>query len=50
MNDWFIITGAAMIGFQLPEAFAAFGKVRVATIMNIWWATACALIAAGLVL
>lgn len=50
MTAWLLIIGAGMIGFQIPEAFAAFGKMPVALIMNIWWAVGCALIAAGLVL
>ena len=50
MTQAFIIIGAAMLGFQVPETFAAFGKVKVALIMNLWWAIGCAFIAAGLVL
>lgn len=50
MKFTLIILGAAMIGFQIPEAFAAFGKIRVPMIMNIWWGAAFAMVAAGIVL
>ncbi len=50
MNDAMVIIGMAMIGFQIPEAFAAFGKMKVALIMNVWWAAAFALVTGGIVL
>jgi hypothetical protein len=47
-----VILGAAMIGFQIPEIAAYFSSKfnRVEIILNLWWAAALAMLAAGMML
>jgi hypothetical protein len=47
-----VILGAAMIGFQIPEFLVYFGNkaTHVKWELNLWWASACAMLAAGLML
>ena len=48
-NPWMLIAGCALMGYLLPELLAAFGKVRVPIIMNVYSAIACGLIVGAFV-
>ena len=42
-----IVLGISMLGFLVPEVFAAFGKVKTPLAMNYWSMVAFGLIALG---
>lgn len=48
-NPWMLIAGCTLMGYLLPELLAAFGKVRVPIMMNVYSAIACGLIAGAFV-
>lgn len=48
-TPWMLTTGSTMLGFLLPEFFAAIGKVQVPIVMNVYSAIACGLIAGAFV-
>ena len=48
-TPWMLIAGSTMLGYLLPEFFAAFGKVRVPIMMNVYSAIACGLIVGAFV-
>lgn len=50
-SPWMFITGCMILGWLLPEAFVAFGRINLVPIaMNILTALACGLIAGSFIL
>lgn len=50
MKTALIVIACFMFGFVAPEVLAAFGKVRVPSMMNWWVAIACGILAYAVLL